>query len=146
VEDVRAKHIAIWLAIGLTLPSMTKAQAIAPITRPSHFILAAPDGPVEPPVRDYAVTQRQDTAPPHHDGWSLFATTNGRSMDPRAGIAWADDPGARLGEIDAGLGWRRRDLAIVIGYTQPDFGARKDPLDQAGPSALVGFSLALRTR
>jgi hypothetical protein len=147
MEVMRGKVLAIGLAMALAFAPRASAQTIAPAPRLPRIPIATLRGPREPPVREYAVMPHSDAAvSATRDGWSLFATTNGRSMDPRVSVGWADDPDARLGEIDAGLGWRNRDVAVVIGYSQPDFGARKDPLDQAGPSALVGFSLAIRTR
>jgi hypothetical protein len=113
--------------------------------------------PAERPVETaYAVG-----APAAHDrsiaeGWGLYATLHGRSMDI-ASRDWAEDPHVQPHDVEAGYGWRDGATTALIGYDQHDYGPRfqqtiphrqrnpNDPPPVNSPGVL-GFSLVLHGR
>jgi hypothetical protein len=137
---------------------MTKWLTLAVLLLP----LAAHAGPLDAP------RQPPKTGPsyPAHaladvggadKGWGLYATVEGRSLDLRSrDLGWADEPSARLGDLEAGYGWRSGRASALIGYGQYDHGfdnvrqatgaaiypaaARKDD------SGVIGLNLVWRSR
>lgn len=88
-------------------------------------------------------------------GWGLFATLPGRSIDFGAsGVGWRPDPDARAFEVQAGYGWRDPNLETVIGYSRYDLGPgsqrfRPDSSDTLRPQheetlGVLGLGLRMR--
>ncbi|HZZ89481.1 MAG TPA: hypothetical protein VFE13_14215 [Caulobacteraceae bacterium] len=119
---------------------------------------AAPT-PSPPPQRptpiDYAVPR-----PASHayvgQGWGLYASMHGRSMD-LSSYNWTEDPHAQSRDIEAGYGWRSGNKSALIGYDQHDYGPKtqqriapgqRDPNlpPQVSSSGVLGFSFVLHGR
>jgi hypothetical protein len=100
----------------------------------------------------YRVTQPADQG--HlSQGWGLFATLSGRSMDVGGrDFRWSEDPSVQAHEVEAGYGWRNGAATAVIGYAQHDFGPKYETTAQErqdrdvhrfGGSGVLGLSLVL---
>jgi hypothetical protein len=87
-------------------------------------------------------------------GWGLFATISGRSMDIGArDFQWSDDPAVQPHDVEAGYGWRRGAATALIGYEEHDFGPKPDAsmtpalkdteTHHIGGSGVLGLSLVL---
>jgi hypothetical protein len=87
-------------------------------------------------------------------GWGLFATLGGQSMDIGArDFQWSEDPTVQPHDVEAGYGWRRGATTAVIGYEEHDFGPKydaasvrdmKDPdAHRVSSSGVLGLSLIL---
>jgi hypothetical protein len=87
-------------------------------------------------------------------GWGLFATISGRSMDiGERDFQWSDDPSVQARDVEAGYGWRKGAATAVIGYEEHDFGPKyqaetspglKDPdAHRIGGGGVLGLSLVL---
>ena len=87
-------------------------------------------------------------------GWGLFATISGRSMDIGArDFQWSDDHSVQPHDVEAGYGWRKGAATAVIGYEEHDFGPKyeapnspnlNDPdAHRVGGSGVLGLSLVL---
>jgi hypothetical protein len=92
-----------------------------------------------------------------HDGWGWRARLEGRWLDLRArNLDWADDPATPAKEVEAGFQWRRGPASAVVGYSQYDGGADRDPAlwDRLIPGdrksvsdpGVLGLSLVLHSR
>ncbi|MFI4936019.1 MAG: hypothetical protein ACHP7N_15480 [Caulobacterales bacterium] len=125
--------------------------------------LAARAGPTAPVIAPAAVTYAvlmpvAHVTPQLPHGWSLAVTMQGQTMALRTrGRAWANDPYARTGDVEAGFGWRRGSSSVVMGFAQRDYGAdwgappafdqnRTIGLSPADDPGVLGLSLSRRTR
>jgi hypothetical protein len=102
---------------------------------------------------DVPAPQSHDRLP---DGWGLYATMQGRSMDLSSNDhAWTQDPRVQSHDVEAGYGWRSGGTSAVIGYDQHDYapkyqaaigrGGWRDPNAPPvpGDSGVLGFSLTM---
>jgi hypothetical protein len=91
---------------------------------------------------------------PMPQGWGLFATMSGRSMDIGSrDFQWSEDRSVQPHDVEAGYGWRKGAATAVIGYEEHDFGpkyeapnspALNDPdAHRVGGSGVLGLSLVL---
>src|SRR5579859_6766153 len=91
------------------------------------------------------------------NGWSLYASIRGRSMDfGERDLGWADDPHVQRGEIEAGYGWRDESTTAVVGYIQHDgagasYVGPRPPDDtpnsrRRGESGVIGMGFVLHAR
>ena len=56
------------------------------------------------------------------EGWGLYATMQGRSMDLGShDYSWTQDPRVQSKDIEAGYGWRHGSTSAVIGYDQHNY-------------------------
>jgi hypothetical protein len=56
------------------------------------------------------------------DGWGLYATLQGRSMDLSSNDhSWAQDTRVQSHDVEAGYGWRSGSTSAVLGYDQHDY-------------------------
>ena len=85
------------------------------------------------------------------EGWGVFATLKGRSMDLDS-HDWSDDPRVQAHDVEAGYGWRSGGATAVIGYEAHDFGPKAPTTAQERQdrdvhrfrdSGVLGFSLVL---
>lgn len=87
-------------------------------------------------------------------GWGLFATMSGRSMDIGSrDFQWSDDRSVQPHDVEAGYGWRKGATTAVIGYEEHDFGPKYDAASipdvrdpdahRVGSSGVLGLSLVL---
>ena len=99
------------------------------------------------------------SAPQSHgrlpDGWGLYATMQGRSMDAGS-RTWTNDPRASSHDVEAGYGWRSGGTSAVLGYDQHDYapkyqaaigrGGFRDPdaPPVPGDSGVLGLSFTVR--
>jgi hypothetical protein len=115
--------------------------------------LAAPVAHADPQPVTYDVTQ-----PTEHgrlsQGWGLFATMSGRSMDIGArDFQWSDDHSVQPHDVEAGYGWRKGAATAVLGYEDHDFGRTEVATAQerqdrdvhrfSSGSGVLGLSLVL---
>ena len=127
--------------------------SIAPLIASAMALLSLAAAHADPAPTTYDVTQPTDHG--HlSQGWGLFATLSGRSMDIGArDFQWSDDPSVQPHDVEAGYGWRRGATTAVIGYEEHDFGPKydaasvrdvKDPdAHHVGGSGVLGLSLVL---
>ncbi len=90
------------------------------------------------------------------DGWGLYATMRGRTLDLRSRDGWSDDPRVQTRDVEAGYGWRGTHASAVIGYDQHDYGPRfdasyghgarspGDPHPVSGAAGVLGLSFTVR--
>ncbi|QUD88671.1 hypothetical protein [Phenylobacterium montanum] len=94
-------------------------------------------------------------APP--TGWGVYAAARGQTFDFESQAAgWVEDPIVGPGQIEAGVGWRQPDMAVMFGFNRPGWRrAQASWLDAGGraaaprgdyrldirPQTVVGFSL-----
>ena len=132
---------------------------LLPLTAPSA-VWAGP-GPTPPPsVRavemSYPVEAPIAPARQLANGWGLYATMRGRSMDLTS-HDWAEDPHVQSHDVEAGYGWRDGKTTALIGYDQHDYGPRfqrmvsrtqRDPNEPppVNSPGVLGFSLVLHGR
>jgi|SRR6185312_496664 len=76
----------------------------------------------------YSVPQPSTSASSRlSQGWGLFATISGRSMDLGGrDFQWSEDPRVQRHDVEAGYGWRKGAATAVIGYEAHDFGPKYD--------------------
>jgi len=141
-----------WLALVLAVPTLAQAapaldvSAVAPPTQASGQKAYYQ---VEQPVEPQYVPQ----------GWSLYATLHGRSMDvgSRDWGGWSDEGRVQRRDIEAGYGWRSGTTTALIGYDQHDYGPdpalspeRRTPDSTEAPrfsgDGVLGFSFILHGR
>jgi hypothetical protein len=139
-----------WLLVSASLMSLAAPVAVwaepGPTLPPSQPAVETPY-PVEAPV---APARRLG------DGWGLYATLQGRSMD-LVSRDWADNPHTQARDVEAGYGWRSGKTTALIGYDQHDYGPRfqrtiartqRDPNEPppVNSPGVLGFSLVLHGR
>jgi hypothetical protein len=139
-----------WLRVSallIPLAAPTAASAGPGPTLPSNEPTVQTAYPVEAPV---ATVRRLG------DGWGLYATLQGRSMDLGA-RDWAENPHTQARDVEAGYGWRAGNTTALIGYDQHDYGPRlqrtgshtqRDPNEPppVNSPGVLGFSLVLHGR
>jgi hypothetical protein len=93
------------------------------------------------------------------EGWSLYATLQGRSMDSgsRDWGDWSEEGHVQRRDIEAGYGWRSGNATALIGSNQHDYGPdptsspdRRTPDPGQAPrfsgDGVLGFSFILHGR
>jgi hypothetical protein len=130
--------------LALVLSLTAQAQTSRALAKPL-------DGAARPGLeedRRYVVNPPLEAGQWSPNGWGFSATTRGRSIDLSAGApGWANDPNARPGETEAGWRWRGDNTSALVGYVQPNFGARVDADPHSPrPGGLVGLDVVFRTR
>ncbi len=134
-------------AVGFVAPWLAASLHAAPQTPPTSIILT-PDpadwGPVVLPARDAAAEARLKGYAWSPAGWGFLVTQNGQSLDLASGLDW-DNPDAWPNEVDAGFGWRSRDLTAVLGYSEPGFPLRIDQMNREEAAGRVGFSVTFHS-
>jgi hypothetical protein len=140
--------VALTAAMMLGLPPPARAQGPpAPAVHPAPVAAGREvEDRVGASAPNYTVSPHADTNRWSPTGWGLSATALGRSTDLWNWNGVSEDPNARPGELEAGLGWHGRDLSFMAGYARPDFGASAVHLPHSlRPQGLVGLSVELRT-
>jgi hypothetical protein len=120
-----------------------------------------PPAPASAKASDTAYAVDEPVAHNHlSDGWGLYATLGGRSMDVStlhvSQLGWADDPRVQRNDVEAGYGWRRGGASALIGFDQHDYGPKpldvprreRDPNEPPAVSSdgVLGLSFVLRGR
>jgi hypothetical protein len=115
-----------------------------------------------PPYKEGPIPTAYAVRPPTShahlsDGWGLYATMSGHSMNLNSRDGWADDPRVQPRDVEAGYGFRRGLASAMIGYQQHDFGPKHDtniaPVERnpdlpppVRSNGVLGLSLVLRAR
>src|SRR5258708_76076 len=127
---------------GLMMAALTPAVAAAQ--------------PAAPTPQTYAAQPPHDAGPPPQ-GWGVFATTRGRTLDLQSrDLGWGDDAHAAPGDVEVGVGWRGDHASAIVGYAQRELGARGGWAEQFDPKwrgrpphsepGLIGVSVSIRSR
>ena len=152
----RRSHAALGLAaalaafgVGFILPwmaaSLHAASASPPAAPPAQTsVILVPDaadwGPIILPARDAAAEAKLKGYVWSPAVWGFVVTQNGRSLDLASGLDW-DNPDALPNQVDAGFGWRDREVTAVLGYSEPGFPLRVDQMNRQEDAGRVGFSV-----
>jgi hypothetical protein len=140
-------------SLGLSLAVTLGVAALADVPRAANAPPAPGAGRSASPVT-YDVAPRPIDQGRLSQGWGLFATLSGRSMDVGArDFQWSEDRSVQPHDVEAGYGWRRGAATAMLGYEQHDFGPQpgaayapdlKDTdAHRIGGSGVLGLSLVL---
>jgi hypothetical protein len=138
---------------ALTMGTALGLAAVAALPTLVHANPEAPAGAASSTVT-YDVAPQPAGHGRLSQGWGLFATLSGRSMDIGArDFQWSEDPSVQRHDVEAGYGWRSGRTTAVIGYEDHDFGQTEQTTAQErqdrnvhrfnGGSGVLGLSLVL---